>query len=82
MTRKQIWIAGAALLALGVIATVMGQTWLWAEMDAVDAAGPGRPGGTLLGFGGITTIVGALLTVAGILVLIVAAVRAGRSRTA
>lgn len=79
-TRKSLWIVGVTLLALGVVASAVGQASLWAEMDAIDAAGPAGPSGTLFGFGGITTIAGALLAAAGIVVLIVAVVRAFRAR--
>ena len=78
---RRLWIAGCALLVVGVVASAVGQVSLWREMDAVDAAGPGGPAGTLLGFSGFTAILGAVLVVAGIVAVIVAVtrtVRAGR----
>lgn len=81
-TSKSQWIAGGVLLVLGAVAAVIGQVAIGSEMDAIDAAGPGGPAGTWLSFGGITTIVGLLLSAAGIIVLVVGIVRATRTKDA
>jgi hypothetical protein len=80
--KKNLWIAGAVLLVLGVVAAAIGQVATAAEMDAIDAAGPGGPGGTWLSLGGIATIVGLLLSAAGIIVLVIGIVRAARTKGA
>lgn len=80
VSRMNLWITGGALLVLGMVASAVGQVSLWGEMDAIDAAGPGGPAGTLFGFGGITAILGALLVVAGIVAVIIAATRAVHAR--
>lgn len=78
--KKNFWITGGALLVLGVVAAVIGGQATSAEMDAIDAAGPGGPAGTWLSLGGIATIAFFLLTVAGITVLVVGIVRAARAK--
>lgn len=79
---KNLWILGGVLLVLGAVVGVCGQVAIGAEMDAIDAAGPGGPAGTWLSFGGITTIVGLVLSAAGIIVLVVGIVRASRTKRA
>ncbi|MFC0678299.1 hypothetical protein ACFFGH_10650 [Lysobacter korlensis] len=71
MTPKRTAILGVALLLLAVLAMAGGQLTIWAEMDAVDAAGPGGSGGSIFSAGGLTVQAGFGMFLAGVVLVAV-----------